>query len=512
MNISEIRQKFPQYNDLPDEQLVMGIHRKFYSDMPFKDFHKNITYDKAPDPTSGMNFGEKFNAGMGKAFSDLGRGAAQMVGMGPSAEDVRETNKLDAPLMNTGAGMGGNVSGYIAALAPLSRIPGANTVGGAAATGALAGALQPTETQGERVGNMALGGALSGGTQALMGPVAQKLGERAAGKQADLARQQSQNAVRDETIRMGHEAGYVVPPSAVNQPSFIGGRMESLGGKAALGQEASLRNQEVTNRLAREAASLKPDQPLNLTNMRQARFDLAAPHREIAALNPRAASDLESLQQARFDSKMAWKEYNRQGNRAAFADAVKAGDEVKRLEQSLESYATKAGRADLVQALKDARKGIAQNRQVQDALNRGTGDIEASVIGRALDNGAPLSGPLETIGRYQQAFPQYTREASKVPTPGVGKTELLASALLGGGGFAAGGPMGTLAALGPFLSGPARSALLSKPVQESVANPSYSTGPLTRGMAQLANPDTREKAALAARMLMLPAISQAVNQ
>lgn len=464
------------------------------------------------DPTSGMGFGEKFNAGMGKAFSDIGRGAAQMVGMGPSAADVKETRKLDAPLMNTGAGIGGNVSGYIAALAPLSRIPGANTVGGAAATGALTGALQPTETQGERVGNMALGGALAGGVQALTGPIAQKLGERAAGKQADLARLQSRNQVADETLRMGREAGYVVPPSAVND-SFIGRRLESIGGKAAVGQEAAIRNQPVTDRLAREAASLGPDQPLSLTNMRQARYDLAAPHREIAALNPIAKSDLESLQQARFDSKMAWKEYNRQGNRQAFNDATKAGAEVKRLEASLENHANQAGRPDLVEALKESRKKIAQNRQVQDALNRGTGSVDASVIGRALDNGAPLSGPLETIGRFQQSFKPYMREASGVPTPGVSKSEALASALLSMGGAAAtGSPAGFMAGGLPLLSGPTRSLLLSGPVQDTVMNPTYSVGPMTKAVAALNDPETRRRASLMGQALMLPMIPQAVNQ
>ncbi len=49
MKMSEIRAKYPEYSDLPDEQLVIGLHRKFYSDMPFREFHKNVTYD-VPNP------------------------------------------------------------------------------------------------------------------------------------------------------------------------------------------------------------------------------------------------------------------------------------------------------------------------------------------------------------------------------------------------------------------------------------------------------------------------------
>ena len=117
------------------------------------------------DPTSGMGFLDKFNSGMGKAFTDIGRGASQMVGMGPSAEETQETRRLDAPLMKTGAGMAGNISGNIAALAPLALVPGANTVAGAGALGSLAGAVQPTETGGQRLMNMGVGGVLGAGVQ-----------------------------------------------------------------------------------------------------------------------------------------------------------------------------------------------------------------------------------------------------------------------------------------------------------------------------------------------------------
>lgn len=464
------------------------------------------------DPTSGMGFLDKFNAGMGKAFTDIGRGASQLVGKGPTAEETQETRRLDAPLLNTGAGMAGNIAGNIVTMAPLAVIPGGATVAGAGALGLVAGGLQPAESAEERLMNMGVGGALGSGTQAVAGPLARKLGERAAAKEIALKNQRSQNAVRDETLRMGQEAGYVVPPSAVNQPSFLGGRLESLGGKAALGQEASIRNQPVTDALAREAASLKPEQALSKTNLRAARQELSAPYREVAALSPRAAADLEALQIARSESKLAWKEYNRQGVRTAYNDATKADSEVKRLTDSLIQEAKSAGKPDLVSSLIEARKKLAQNHQVQGALNQGEGSVDASVIGRALDNGAPLNGPLETIGRYQQKFPHFTREASKVPSPGVGKTELLAAGLLAGSGYGVtDSPGGFAAGLLPFLSGPARSALLSKVVQQQLANPSYSPGLLTREAAKLNDPETRRRLALLARSLALPAVPQAVS-
>lgn len=42
MNIAEIRQKYPQYNDLSDMELAQGLHKKFYSDMDFGEFSQKI--------------------------------------------------------------------------------------------------------------------------------------------------------------------------------------------------------------------------------------------------------------------------------------------------------------------------------------------------------------------------------------------------------------------------------------------------------------------------------------
>ena len=42
-SIQEIRQSYPQYSDLSDEQLLSGLHRRFYSDMPFQDFMGRIS-------------------------------------------------------------------------------------------------------------------------------------------------------------------------------------------------------------------------------------------------------------------------------------------------------------------------------------------------------------------------------------------------------------------------------------------------------------------------------------
>lgn len=157
MNISEIRKQFPMYADVPDEQLVIGLHKKHYSDMPFAEFHKNISYDVAPDPTQGMSTGEKALAGAGKGFADFGRGAAQLVGLGPSGEQVAETRQRDAALMKTGAGLAGNIGANVLAAVPALYVPGVNSYAGAAALGGISQAFQPAESLAERALNVAVG-------------------------------------------------------------------------------------------------------------------------------------------------------------------------------------------------------------------------------------------------------------------------------------------------------------------------------------------------------------------
>jgi hypothetical protein len=78
MNLSDIRAQYPQYHDLSDDQLLIGLHQKFYADIPIGKFTQMVNYDtNKPDPTDGMSGLDKFSAGAGKALVDLGRGASQ---------------------------------------------------------------------------------------------------------------------------------------------------------------------------------------------------------------------------------------------------------------------------------------------------------------------------------------------------------------------------------------------------------------------------------------------------
>jgi hypothetical protein len=52
--IAEIRQQYPQYQDLNDQQLAEGLHKKFYNDMPFEEFSGKIGIEAKPTQPSSI--------------------------------------------------------------------------------------------------------------------------------------------------------------------------------------------------------------------------------------------------------------------------------------------------------------------------------------------------------------------------------------------------------------------------------------------------------------------------
>lgn len=104
----------------------------------------------------------RFMAGAGAGMTNLARGSGQTLGL-VDQKDIADAKKRDAPLMATGAGISGNIAGNVAAMLPSAFIPGANTLAGSAAIGAVSGLMQPVAE-----------GSVSGGKlkEALFGTVA----------------------------------------------------------------------------------------------------------------------------------------------------------------------------------------------------------------------------------------------------------------------------------------------------------------------------------------------------
>lgn len=217
--------------------------------------------EKPWNPADEMSGGEKFMAGVGKAFVDPVRGIGQMLGVNSQAE-IDKARKLDAPLMDTGAGFAGNVAGNLAS----AFVPGGNSVKGAALVGGALSALQPTATGESRAENAAWGAALGGGVRKGAELASSALASRAAARAVEGAN----NATRDAAIAAGKAEGFVVPPSVSGGP--LAARLaEGLSGKYKTNQAMSIKNQTIGDRLARKAVGLPEDAPLTPETLKAVR-------------------------------------------------------------------------------------------------------------------------------------------------------------------------------------------------------------------------------------------------
>lgn len=390
--------------------------------------------------------------------------------------------------------------------------------------GATGAAINPQSSVSNLIKALAIGGAsgsAAGGVKELTGSdvgamaaglatpmAASKLGAMSRQNIQSLQDQQSRNALRDEVLNTGQKAGYVVPPSIIN-PSFINKRLESIGGKAATTQESQIRNQEATNALVRSDLGIPENKAISIKELNNIRAQAGTAYQDIANLSPIAEQALKKLKQARFDARTTMKHYNMQGDPKILEAANQLKNKADMLETVIENQAARANKPELVDKLKEARMLIAKSYNVEDALNVANGNVDARVLGSALDKGAPLTGDLSTVAKFSEAFSPYTREATQVPSPGVSKSEALAATLLGGGGLLAGGPVaGAIGAALPLLSGPTRSLVLSKPYQRLMAQPNYEPGQMAKMLATIPENTPEQSAMINAQLARVLAEQQ----
>jgi hypothetical protein len=440
---------------------------------------------------------DKQSKGLATAPINAYLGLKQMFGgLDPIEQNILAQNKeaeKKAPIASIGSNL---------LTAVPSILAGGLSIPAAAGFGAINGMVQPVEGDqtlsniaSGKLTNSALGGVFGAAGQYGSNKIAGALANRFATKSAESAADASRNSVKDAVLAESRGAGYTVPQSQV-QPTFFGNRLESIGGKAAVKQEATLRNQEVSNALARKAIGLPEDAPLSLGNIAKVREQSYAPYVEVSKLPVRPAqtgstltntpaipgfnpaAELEALKVARADAQAWYKAYNATPHPDTLTKAKETQALADSIEQSLQDYAKSQGRKDLIPELVKARKEIAKTYTVERALNSATGDINAPVLGRLAGKQKPLSDGLDTIGKFNQAFPQISRPGVATQSPGVSFAEPVSMGLAGLAGQAAtGSPIGLMAAGLPLLRGPARSIALSKMAQ---GPRNYDIGALTR--------------------------------
>ena len=266
--------------------------------------------------------------------------------------------------------------------------------------------------------------------------------------------QQIQNANRDETLKLGRDAGYVA------LPTDVGGRkagrfLEGVSGKFKTEELASARNQQVTNNLTKRYLDLPEDTPLTTEVLENARTSVYPAYEAIAETgtislgnkNPfsnivtginkvtggknalmqdipdtytiDAATAIQKLKELRSDGSA----YLRSGtnimkpNPKEVARGNRYLSEADKLEKAIENHVVKLGQPELINQFRDARRYIAKTFTVEKALNPQTGTVDAKKIAKELDKGVPITDELALVGKFAKAFPKTTKVVAEAPAP-----------------------------------------------------------------------------------------------
>lgn len=323
------------------------------------------------------------------------------------------------------------------------------------------------------------------------------------------------------------DVGYVIPPTQIN-PSLINRAMEGTAGKLTTAQNASFKNQIVTNRLANKSLGLPEDTvitPEVLGNIRanagkayenlgisgtiktSPKFNQALDEIPVYKDALKAEKDfptgkkneivevIDSLRSPVFDVSSAVSKINvLRGNAdKAFASgdkalgkANKAASEV--LENTIENYLANSKQTDLLNNFRDARQLIAKTYSVEKALNPASGTIDANKLAQQLRAGRPLSGELKQISEFSSAFPTATKTTESMGSlPQISPLDVGGALIAGGGTYLTGSGAETPVTLAALLARPAlRSMALSKPVQSRLTNQQIrSLSPETRNLARM---------------------------
>ncbi len=279
-----------------------------------------------------------------------------------------------------------------------------------------------------------------------------------------------------QSLDNGKDVGYQVTPNYSPTASFLDRLGQGIAGKAQVEQAARVQNQGVTNALAARAVGQDPSSLVtqqSLQAIRQAAIDkgylpiqdLDGPiqadaqfMRQQAAIksangdelsgNPDVAAtanilmglksksvpgdavDPMTLQQRTplptFDPAVVTDQISTLRNRAKDAYAAgrpSAGAAFRQQAGELESLVDRHLQdlddvsPDVLTTYRAARQLIAKTHAVEDALNTSTGNVDASAIGGALQNGTPLTGDLKTIADFARSAPGIAGVPNGAPLP-----------------------------------------------------------------------------------------------
>lgn len=341
--------------------------------------------------------------------------------------------------------------------------------------------------------------------------------------QAKMTKQQKLNAVRDDTLREGQAQGFVVTPGSVT-PTVGNILLERIGGKTRVEQLAGVRNQQVTDSLARRAIGLPDDAPLTRDTMRDIRaqeyaagyaplanigrvvadadfkqalqdvtnaftgasksFKGAAPQDVQKLIKPYSVADFDAadaIAATRTLRENARNNFQKGEGALARAQIAVSNALEGQLERSLQAANNPQATA-LLDGFRNSRKRMAVSHAVEDAIVEGTGSVDARKLASDFQKGKLLTGELETAAKFANTFRRVVTTPGAVGTPaaqtfggmGIGTRGMIGGAAGGAFGGGLGGvALGTAAAVAPELvSLGAQRFMLSGPAQRG-ALPAY---------------------------------------
>jgi hypothetical protein len=491
--------------------------------------------------------------GVAKAPAALLQAYDKLIGGGKTGDTaVNVINQIESGTQNQMGGVGGainQVGSAVGQAAPfmigggaIGQIPSfAKNLATGVGMGAMSGVLTPEQTgltpeqfinaKTQNVGiQSAIGGAF---------PVAGKLVNALRG--TPLSPQMA------SAVEKARETGYTVPPTQAG--GGIANRLlEGMAGKISTLQEASVRNQAITDKLAKKSLGLSEDVALTPEILKGVRDEAGKVYDGIsnagiiiptksfnetldkigenavkAEMNfPNATSKqildvVGSLRKNAFDSGSAVsriKQLRTEADMAYRAGNTELGSATKAaanaLEDAIESHLSKLNQPDALNKFKEARQLIAKTYTVEKAMNKTTGTVDAKNLASRLQAGKPMSGELKDIAQFAQAFPKASQMPEKIGgTIGISPLDYTVAGLTGGASLLGGEDKAssTMNSLIALLARPgARKLVLSAPMQNRLVQQQVSAPSAIRN----ALPSTEEQKQLA-KMLLMQSAGQAAQ-
>ena len=332
-------------------------------------------------------------------------------------------------------------------------------------------------------------------------------------KNAMLQSQKEANAVRDANVLAAQREGFVVTPGSLT-PTGANVVKERIAGKTHLEQLASIKNQQMADKVARRAVGLPENSPLTSDSMKSIRkAEYAKGYEPVKNLGNIVADtvfldDLTNIQSSYTGASKSFplavpdevgnliKKYN-----VEKFDAADAVDVIKKLREQASGNFRKGENdlaksqldistalegqiarnleasgdpklANLLEQFKASRQRMAISHTIENAIRVGSGSVDAKKLGRDIQNDKFMTGDLKTIAEFANTFPRVNVPPSTIGTPGA--ATVVGRSLSGGAGavagaLAGGGPGAFIGAVAPELvSAGMRQYMLSKMGQQNI--------------------------------------------